>query len=119
METKKSSTYNTFSIIRNRNTPTKGQLPDGTWVYPQEKFWVEDMNGYIFCTRYSDHFLYQVPVEARPRFPGPIYRCSCGSPAVYVAPDTYVYGASPQGLMFVCKHHVDFGKHATGGDRWI
>jgi len=119
MEKKSSSTYNSFQIIRHRGTPNKGQLPNGIWVYAQDKFWIPDMNGFINCARYDDHFLYQIPVEARPEFPGPIFRCSCGSQAIYVGQSGYVWGASPQGLMFVCQFHADNGVHATGGNRWI
>ena len=119
MEKKASSTYNNFQIIRHRGTPTKGQLPDGTWVYAQDKFWVPDMNGFIYCFRYDDHFLYEIPDKVKPLYPGPIFRCSCGSESIYLAPDGYMFGASPQGLMFACKYHVDHAVHATGGARWV
>jgi len=118
MNDKKSKAYD-FQIVRHVGTPSKGQLPDGTWVYAQEKFWVEQLRGFIYCMRYDDHFLYEIPDEVKSLYPGAIYRCSCGSAAIYVGIDGYVWGASPQGLMWVCQHFTDYGKHATGGARWI
>lgn len=118
-ENKKSSVYNSFSIIRQRGTPKKGQLPDGTWVYARDKFWIPDLHGYVNCMRYDDHFLYEIPENIRHLYPGAIYRCSCGSQAIYVGLQGYIFGASPQGLMWVCQFFTDNGHHATGGDRWI
>lgn len=118
MESKKSKTYD-FQIVRHVGTPKKGQLPDGTWVYAQDKFYVETLGGFVFCMQYNDHFLYQIPDNVVSLYPGSPYRCSCGSQAIYVGVKGYVWGASPQGLMWVCQYFTDNGKHATGGSRWI
>ncbi len=119
MENKKSKIYNTFSIIRHYGTPKQGQLPDGTTVYAQDKFWIPEMGGFIKCVEMDDHFLYQIPDSVSHLYPGSVYRCSCGSPAIYVGKSGYVWGASPQGLLFVCQMHITTGHHATGGSRWV
>lgn len=116
---KQSKTYNSFQIIRRYGTPKKAQLPDGTTVYAEEKFFVPEYSGFIKCIQYDDHFLYEIPSRIAHMYPGAIYRCSCGSPAVVVGVSGYVWGGSPEGLMMGCKHHLDFHKHATGGDTWI
>ena len=120
MNDKKSSVYNTFQIIRHHGTPSKGQLPDGTWVYARDRIQPPDMVNFIPCARYDDHFIYEVPVGVRHRFPGPVYRCSCGSAVVFVGSNVNVaMGNSPSGAMFVCQFHADNGHHATGGARWV
>lgn len=119
MESKKSKTYDSFSIIRHYGTPKQGQLPDGTTVYAQDKFWIPEMSGFIKCVEYDDHFLYQIPDKVSHLYPGPIYRCSCGAASIYLGQSGYVWGASPQGLLFACQLHITTGKHGTGGSRWI
>lgn len=119
MNTKSSKVYKNFQIIRHYGTPKQGTLPDGTTVYAQDKFWIPELGGFIKCVEMDDHFLYEIPKHVQHLYPGSIYRCSCGSQAVYVGQSGYVWGASPQGLMFVCQMHITTGKHATGGSRWV
>jgi hypothetical protein len=118
MSDKKSKTYD-FQIVRRVGTPKQGTLPDGTTVYAQDKFWIPELSGFIRCMPYDDHFLYEIPEELAGLYPGAIYRCSCGSSSSYYGVNGYVWGASPQGLMFCCDHHINFHTHATGGSRWI
>lgn len=121
METKKSKVYDSFQIVRHVGTPKQGTLPDGTIVYAQDKFWIDEPPGpgFIKCIEDDQHFLYKIPDEVQSLYPGPIYRCSCGGAGIYVGLRGYVFGASPQGLLFVCQHHITTGFHATGGSRWI
>ena len=105
-----------FSIIRHRGSPTKAQLPDGTWVYGQDKFFIVEYKGFIPVAGYSDHFIYEMPKHITH---APSFACSCGSFACITGVSGYLLDASPQGKLFVCHAHATFGKHFTGGDRWI
>lgn len=109
-------------ILKHRGKPGEGQLPDGTKVYKTDKFWIPEYERFISCIDYGDtegHFIYEIPATLAKRFPGPVYRCTCGSSAVISGWESYKYGGSPEGLMFVCYVHTLTGSHATGGDRWI
>lgn len=106
-------------MIRHRGMPNKAQLPDGTWVERQEGLFVPEKQGFIRCAPYDDHFIYEIPKHVLNFYPGPIYRCTCGSLAIFAGNNGYLLDASPQGLMFLCHLHATTGKHATGGDRWI
>lgn len=109
-------------ILKRRGVPGVGTLPDGTKVYKTDKFWVPEYSRFISCTDYGEtdgHFIYEIPEKLAKRFPGPVYRCSCGSMAVISGWTAYEYGASPSGLMFICQEHATTGQHATGGSRWI
>jgi hypothetical protein len=109
----------TFSVIRVRGTPNKLQLPDGTWVYKEDKFFIPEYGGFVPCAPYLEHFLYQIPANLASKYPGSIYRCSCGSAAIISGVSGYVLEASPQGKLFICQVHSVTGKHSTGGARWI
>jgi len=118
---KSSPTYGQFQIIRHRSNRDVAVLPDGvTEVHKVDKFWIAEYGGFIPATRYDDgHFIYEIPERLAQRFPGSIYRCTCGSPGIVTGNSGYLYGQSAQGLMFVCQAHSTNGKHVTGGDRWI
>jgi len=103
-----------FNIIRKAGVPNKGQLPNGVWVYGQDKFYIDTYNAMIPVAPYSDHFIYELPSQ----YKGSKYRCSCGSPAVVVSYTGYVGDASPQGKLMVCMAHATDGKH-IGGSIWI
>jgi hypothetical protein len=105
-----------FQIIRHYGTPTKAQLPDGTWVYGQDKFFVPEYGGFIPAAPYDDHFLYEMPKHYKY---APSFACSCGGVGIIVGQSGYLLDASPQGKMMVCMVHATFGKHATGGERWV
>jgi len=102
-------------VIRYRGTPNKGQLPDGTWVYKQDRFYIREWNRHVRAAPYDNHFLYEMPS----RYKGPAFRCSCGSFAVIAGYSSYATAASEQGLLVVCYWHATFGTHVTGESRWI
>lgn len=108
-----------FNIIRIRGTPNKAKLPDGTDIERREMLFVPELNGFVMCAPYSDHFIYEIPKKVAYKYPGSSYMCTCGSPAVYTGPSGYVLDASPQGKLFVCQFHATTGKHANGGVRWV
>lgn len=109
----------TFNIIRHYGQPDRLQLPGGEWVFKQDKFFILEYGGFVPVAPYSDHFLYAIPDKLAKKYPGPVYRCSCGSIGIVTGPSGYVWDASPQGKMFVCMNHATYGVHATGGTRWI
>lgn len=104
-----------FQIIRHRGQPRKGQLPDGTWIYAEDKMFIEEYRGFVPTAPYSDHFIYRMPKNSL----GSAYMCSCGSPAIIVGISGYVHDASPQGKLMVCMAHSTNGIHLTGGSRWV
>lgn len=110
--TKKEAPY---QIIRHRGTPTRGQLPNGVWVYAEEKIWIPEWGRFIPVAPYSDHFVYTVPEK----YKGSSMRCSCGSAAVISGYSSYKDMASQQGLLVVCLAHSNTGVHIKGGSRWI
>ena len=108
-----------FSIIRHRGQPNKLQLPDGTWVYKKERIFVPEYGRFVPVIQYSDHFIYEIPQKLAEKYPGSVYRCSCGAPAVLSGATGYSFGGSPEGYMFLCLHHSTYGIHISGGARWI
>lgn len=104
-----------FNIIRYRGQQNKAQLPNGTWIERADRLWVEEY-GLVMCAPYDDHFIFRNPNKKEI---GSLYQCTCGSMAVVVGPQGYLYDASPQGKMLVCHHHATHGIHATGGTKWI
>lgn len=114
-----------FQIIRRRGMPMYAYLPDGTRVERSmsdtgfEQIFVMELQGFVRCASYSDHFIYEIPPRLSRQYPGASYRCTCGSPAVYTGPSGYILDASPQGKLFVCQIHATTGQHATGGSRWV
>jgi hypothetical protein len=118
MQTKDKAVH-TFQVIRHRGQPTKLQLPDGTWVYKQDKFWIPEWGGFVNACSYDDHFLYEIPARLAKLYPGSPYRCSCGGAVIFSGPSGYVWGASPQGRLALCMVHSNTGLHATGGSRWV
>ena len=108
-----------FNIIRHRGMLNKAQLPDGTWVERMDKIFVPEMGVFLPVVDDPDHFIYEIPKKLIHLYPGPAYKCTCGSIGVFFGPSGYSWGASPQGLMFGCLVHMQTGHHATGGTRWI
>ena len=106
----------TFNIIRKAGDPTKVTLvtKDGkeTTVYkPQdEKIFIQEYRAFVPCISYGNHFIFELPSH----IPGWAHLCSCGSPAIMVGGDAYSHLGTPEGMMFACKHHLDFNKHADG-----
>lgn len=111
---------NSFSIIRHRGQVNKAQLPNGDWVErPEKGFFIPEAGRFIHAAPYEEHFIYEIPKHLANLYPGPIYRCTCGSAAGWVGHSGYVLDASAQGLMFVCLTHAQTGKHSNGGTQWI
>jgi hypothetical protein len=109
-------------VLKHRGKPGEGTLPDGTKVYKTDKIWVPEYEKFIPCIDYGDvegHFIFEIPEKLAKRFPGPVYRCTCGAIAVVAGWSAYEYGGSPAGLMFLCERHATTQQHATGGSRWI
>ena len=109
----------TFTIIRYRGQPSKLQLPDGTWVYKEDKFFIPEYKTFVPVAPYDDHFIYQIPEHLASKYPGSIYRCSCGAAGIISGVSGYVLDASAQGLMMLCMVSAQTGVHSNGGTRWI
>ncbi len=111
---------NNFNIIRQRGQLNRAQLPDGTWVERTEKLWVDEYGTFIKVLYDDVHFIYQIPDHIlKSGYEGPIYKCTCGSAAIVVGMSGYVFGASPQGLVFTCQLLTEFQKHSDIGAKWI
>ena len=100
-----------FRIIRHYGDLNKGISPLGFEVYRREKFYVPEYDREIPCAPYDNRFVYEIPK----RYKGtPAFMCGCGSMAVIAGMSGYENDASPSGLMLVCYHHSNFGRHADG-----
>jgi hypothetical protein len=114
-----------FQIIRRRGMPMYAYLPNGTRVERSlndsgfEALFVPELRGFVRCASYSDHFIYEIPSNLAYMYPGAVYRCTCGSAAIYAGVSGYIADASPQGKLFVCQMHSIAGYHATGGAKWV
>lgn len=114
-----------FQIVRRVGMPTYAYLPDGTRVERStlpngvEAIFTGDLNGFVRCASYHDHFIYEIPPRVAYLYPGPAFRCTCGSFAVMAGLSGYIADASPSGKMWLCYFHAVTGQHATGGDRWV
>lgn len=111
---------NNFNIIRHRGQLNRAQLPDGTWVERTDKLWVDEYGTFIKVLYDPDHFIFQIPNHmVKAGYIGPLYKCTCGADAIVVGMSGYVFGASPQGLMFTCHHLTDFQCHTDTGTKWV
>ena len=111
-----------FNIVRKVGSPTKVTLvkrngEEFTVYKPDDKgIFVPEWGIFVKCAPYDVHFIFEVPKD----LPGWTHMCSCGSPAVAVSGDDYGHLGSPEGMMFVCKSHLDTsletgkGLHADG-----
>jgi hypothetical protein len=111
----KDKAVHTFQVIRHRGQPNRLQLPDGTWVYKEDKVFVPEWGRFIPCPPYSDEFIYTLPKK----YPGSAIMCSCGSFAVVSGYSAYKDDASQQGLLVVCHLHATTGRHSNTGARWV
>ena len=107
--------YQNFNIIsfKGDRRQAEMQLMDGRYVnvYRQERIPIE-YYGDVKTATYQDHFVFVSP-ETRENTPHLL--CTCGAPAIVVAPDVYarmVHDASPSGYMLVCQMHLETGHHA-------
>lgn len=104
-----------FTIIRHRGLQNRGQLPDGRWVYRQEKIWVPEWERFIPTAPYEEHFIYKMPDDVK----GPDVVCSCGSFCVIAGYSAYKDAASQQGLLYVCHQHSITGLHFGSNAKWV
>jgi hypothetical protein len=104
-----------FQIIRHRGIQNRGQLADRTWVYGQDKFFIQEWGRFVPVAPYDDHFIYEV---TNVKDKGSSFRCSCGSVAVISGYSAYLNDASQQGLLILCHVHASTGVH-LGGSKWI
>ena len=115
-----SKKYGTFNIIKHHNTPKVATLYEGTKVSRQTELWIKEQNRMISCALYDNHFIYTVPDHIYLKEEGSHYMCTCGSPAVWVGPSGYNFGATGQKLMMVCMVYTEWsvsygkGAHADG-----
>ena len=111
---------NNFNIIRQRGQLNRARLPDGTWLERVDKLWIPEYNAFIKILYDDTNFIYEIPKHLiTPDYRGPLYKCTCGSPAIVVGMSGYVFGASPQGLVLTCQLLVETQYHSTGGTKWI
>lgn len=111
---------NNFNIVRSRGQLNRARLPDGTWVERQDKLWVDEYRTFIKVMYDDVHFIYQIPDHMIAKgYKGPIYKCTCGAAAIVVGMSGYVFGASPQGLVFTCQLLTEFQRHSDIGTKWI
>lgn len=111
---------NSFNIIRQRGQLNRARLPDGTWVERTDKIWIPEYRNFIRVLFDDVHFIYEVPKHLITRdFRGPLYMCTCGSPAIVVGMSGYVFGASPQGLVLTCQLLTEQQRHSDIGTKWM
>lgn len=112
-----------FNIIRYRGRPNFAKIEVKNRYGKEEvleitrREWMLDSrtNQIVPCAPYDDHFLFELPN----RVPGPRFQCTCGSMAGWVGSNVYAHDASPQGALFVCLHHAEYGVHSGGQSRWV
>jgi hypothetical protein len=83
----------------------------GAKVYRQEKLFVKEMERFIGCAPYDNHFIFENPDKQKGTS---AFLCTCGGHAVAAGYESYKDDASMQGLMFVCYTHATTGKHLDG-----
>lgn len=106
-----------FGIIRHHNSPHKATLPNGQSVFRKETIYVPEFGGDIKCAPYEEHFVFEVPKNIKNCSS---FMCTCGSPAVIAGISGYLNDASPQGKLFLCLFHSNYGHHAHSDNvRWI
>jgi hypothetical protein len=98
-------------IVRNINTPKEATTLDGKKVHREEKLYVPEMQAFIPCASYSNHFIYANPSTKKGQ---PCYLCTCGSLAVVIGSNAYAQDQSPSGALFVCHCHATFSRHSDG-----
>ena len=110
-----------FSIIKQRGSPTQAITADGRKVEKEE--WVVTENPWdpniprelmkVECIDYhNEHFVYLDPLNVKNRW---FAWCTCGSPAVIIAPEAY----KTDNPMLACFFHGQYGRHVTSdGKEW-
>lgn len=100
-----------MQIIKHLNTPTEAIDLNGIHVHREEKIYVRELEYFVPCAMYDNHFIYNSQSKKRGVSP---FMCTCGSIAVVIGSNVYEGQASPSGAMFVCWHHATFNKHSDG-----
>ena len=101
----------TFSIIHHFSSPNEARLTNGRTIFREEKLLVKEMQKFVMCAPYDNHFIYEAKIPNMSS-----YMCTCGAPAVIIGSNQYKQDASPTdtGELFVCFFHASLGKHADG-----
>jgi len=120
MSGKNGNELSTFNIIRYYGEPQRATVKTKSGktyeVHREEKLFVPERGIFITCAPYDNHFIYENPDKSKGTS---IYMCTCGAAAVVAGMSAYEQDASPQGLMFVCLLHAQFGMHSTKERRWV
>lgn len=77
---------------------------------PSNQLFIPEYGAFVPAAPDDLHFIFETPKE----IVGSSYMCSCGSPAVIVGSNAYNMFGSPEGMMFVCQHYLDFARHSDG-----
>ena len=106
------SRFNIINFRGDRKT-AEMQMIDGrrVTVHREDRIPVE-YYGDVKTAEYQDHFVFVSPDNTANTTH---LLCTCGAPAIIVAPDVYarkVHDASPSGYMMVCQFHLETGHHA-------
>lgn len=96
---------NPFTLIKHAGEPNKAEF-EGIPITRQEKLFIREWGVSVSCTRYDDHFIFEIP-EARKRMGMSEYMCTCGSYAVIANPEI------ERARLFVCMFHIENGYHQT------
>ena len=110
MNNKQSKVIPNFNILHHRDA-NHGTSPLGFEVYRKQSIFVPEKKRFIPCAQYDNHFIYEIPAKYKNT---PAFMCSCGAMGVIAGMSAYKNDASPSGLMLLCYHHSNFGKHADG-----
>jgi len=113
--------FNPIKVIKIVGDLNKANTLDGTTVYRKESLWMGKRWGIVKCAPYDNHFIFDDPNFSKHKGRW-TPMCSCGSPAGVVGSNVYKNDASPTtradssnpGMMIVCLHHMQFGKHGDG-----
>jgi hypothetical protein len=108
-------------VIKVRGDLGEAVTADGMTVHRTKSLWMGEMWGIVLAAPYDNHFIFDDPnfKKIKGRWTP---MCSCGSPAGVVGSNVYKDDASPTtiadsshpGMMIVCLHHAQFGKHGDG-----
>ena len=102
-----------FSIIKHYNDPDEAITVDGYRVRREDKVFIKELNGFVPCTPYDNHFVYLDPSNAYGRW---FAACTCGAPAILIGSKGYAHLGSAEGMMLACMFHVNpnINRHADG-----
>jgi len=93
-----------FNIIKHRGDPTHAVTLSGHKVERQDKVWVPEaaqlnLPQWLTCAPYDNHFIYLEPSRKKNMW---FAMCTCGAPAVIIAPG-----------VLVCYMHAGTGRHVN------